>query len=283
MSKKGSGTFKTFNIIPAKLNTGSSRLLTLLFALFFLTFTGCDSIEKLTEMFGGSRALSAGSSSTLDTTGSAPAPSPDSPAETKGPIVVKGFLKGVGDSSTFEVKAGDIDELRVSFTLPGDSADFWVKITGEDKETLLDDIKIRKGYDIVLLNGGTFYLTVYSKEGGGNWSATYTLVSDDATTEAPGVGPDSKCVVMESSASGRLDGPGESCEIPVVVEDLLEVTFTYPEDSSDFWVEVKGPNGETKVGDYDLSENRVVTLNGKGTFKLTVYSNYGSGNWSATW
>lgn len=273
-------------MISATLTMRPPRLFPLLFLVFALTFTGCDSLEKLSGVFGGDReALSAGSSeSALETTTSDPALTP---AKTEGPIIVKGYLKGLGDSFTFEVAAGDIDELRVSFAIPGESADFWVKITGEDGKTLLDDIKLRKGYDIVLLNGGTFHLTVYSKAGEGNWSATYALLSDDAVSEAPGLGSDSKCVIMESSASGSLNGPGESCEIPVVVDDLLEVTFIYPEDSADFWVEVTGPDGETAVGDYDLSENKIVTLNGavngKGTFKLTIYSNYGSGNWSATW
>jgi hypothetical protein len=256
-------------------------LLPLSLLVFALTLAGC---EKAPAVLGGK----GGDGGEMSTEASGPstgenAPDIDVSVKGKGPVVVKGYLKGPGDSSSFKVEAGDIDELRVSFTIPAAPADFRVKIVGEDKKTLLDDVKLVKGYDIVLLNGGTFYLTVYSKAGEGNWSAAYVLGADDDTTTAPGVDPDSRCTVMEGSAFGSLDGPGESCEVPVEVEGLLEVTFTYPRDSADFWVEVTGPDGETAVGDYDLSENSVVTLSGTGRFKLTIYSNYGSGNWSATW
>ncbi len=257
------------------------RLPLLLFLAFGLTFAGCEKVSSILE--GGGKTLSTDSSGSVTGT-DAPAPDVGIPTERKGPITERGYLKGPGDSYSFKVTAGNIDELRLSFQIPGEPADFWVKITAEDEKTLLDDIKLRKGYDIVLLNGGTFHLTVYSRAGEGNWSATYILKVDDKGTDTSGiVDPDSKCTVMENSASGSLDGPGESCEIPIEVDDSLEVTFTYPKDSADFWVEITGPGGGTKIGDHDLAENNVVTLNGTGKFKLTIYSNYGSGNWSATW
>ncbi|MBN1573250.1 MAG: hypothetical protein JW984_08665 [Deltaproteobacteria bacterium] len=254
------------------------RLFLLLFLVFVLAFAGC---EKVSTVSGGD-----GEKISPESSGSSVGeglPDSDMPVKGEGPVIVKGYLKGPGDSSRFKVAAGDIDELRVSFAIPAEPADFWVKITGEDEKTLLDDVKLTKGYDIVLLNGGTFYLNVYSKAGEGNWSATYVLKADDESPETPGLDSDSKCTVMESSAFGSLEGPGESCEIPIEVKELLEVTFTYPKDSADFWVEVTGPGGGTAVGEYNLAENNVVTLNGTGKFKLTIYSNYGSGNWSATW
>jgi hypothetical protein len=256
----------------------SPRLPLLLFMTFAVTLAGCEKVSSIFE--GGGKALSAGSSG--ESVGEV-APGIDVPVRGEGPVVVKGYLKGPGDSLGFKVEAGDIDELRISFAIPAEPADFWVKIVGEDEETLLDDIKLRKGYDVVLLNGGTFYLTVYSKAGEGNWSATYTLKEDGEGADELDLGSDSNCAVMGNSASGSLDGPGESCEIPIDVDNLLEVTFTYPKDSADFWVEVTGPDGKTAVGDYNLAENNVVTLTGTGKFKLTIYSNYGSGNWSATW
>ncbi len=258
----------------------------MLLVLIFV-FVGCDKLR-------GSSSSNAndGKASSVDSVGSSPKTiSPVVPENVDGTITENGFLKGPEDSYTFTVNAGDIDQLRVTFVIPGEPADFWVKIMAKDGTTLLDDIKLRKGYDIVLLNGGTFYLTIYSKSGEGRWSAKYTLENEGSGSGTLETDFDPKCAIMENSATGILENPGESCEIPIKVTDIVEVTFTYPEDSAGFWVEVTGPDGKTIVGDYDLAENNVVILNGVvdekgnsvGTFKLIIYSNYGSGNWSATW
>ena len=259
--------------------------------VLMFAFAGCDKLSG----FSGSDT-NEGKTSSVDSSGLFPETvNPRVPEKVDGLITENGFLKGPEDSFTFKVNAGDIDQLRITFAIPGEPADFWVKIMAKDGVTLLDDIKLRKGYDIVLLNGGIFHLTIYSKSGEGSWSARYTLESEGSGLETSETDSDPKCTIMKNSATGILENPGESCEIPIKVTDIVEVTFTYPSDTAGFWVEVTGPDGKTIVGDYDLAENNVVILNGKsngtsdgtgnsgGTFKLVIYSNYGSGNWSATW
>ena len=84
---------------------------------------------------------------------------------------------------------------------------------------------------------------------------------------------------------GRLSGAGANYTFAVNAgtEQMVEVTFTYPVGSADFWVKVIGEDGKTVLGDYDLDEGRYVHLGGGGTFYLTVYSRAGAGDWRAYW
>jgi hypothetical protein len=84
-----------------------------------------------------------------------------------------GYLAGPGASYTFTVNAGTVTYLEVPFTYPKGSVDFWVKVVGQDGYTVLGDFDLDNGEIIQLSGGGTFYVTVYSKMGAGNWSATY--------------------------------------------------------------------------------------------------------------
>ena len=84
-----------------------------------------------------------------------------------------GYLAGPGASYTFTVNAGSVTYLEVPFTYPVGSVDFWVKVVGQDGYTVLGDFDLDTGEVIQLSGGGTFYVTVYSKMGAGNWSATY--------------------------------------------------------------------------------------------------------------
>ncbi len=84
-----------------------------------------------------------------------------------------GYLAGPGASYTFTVNAGSVTYLEVPFTYPAGSVDFWVKVVGQDGYTVLGDFDLDNGEIIQLSGGGTFYVTVYSKMGAGNWSATY--------------------------------------------------------------------------------------------------------------
>ena len=56
---------------------------------------------------------------------------------------------------------------------PKGQASFWVRVVGQDGSTVLGDFDLDKGEVVQLMGGGTFYLTVYSKTGAGNWSAKY--------------------------------------------------------------------------------------------------------------
>ncbi len=102
---------------------------------------------------------------------------PQGPAPT-GPMVPGshyegGYLAGPGASYTFVINAGDVTYLEVPFTYPVGSVDFWVKVVGQDGYTVLGDFDLDNGDIIQLSGGGTFYVTIYSKMGAGNWSATY--------------------------------------------------------------------------------------------------------------
>ena len=53
-------------------------------------------------------------------------------------------------------------------------ADFWVKVIGKDKFTVLGEFdldQIEKG--LTLMGGGPFYITIFSKSGSGDWSAVW--------------------------------------------------------------------------------------------------------------
>lgn len=82
-----------------------------------------------------------------------------------------GTLRGKGDADSFEVNA-KYDQVDVVFVWPEGQTDFWVKVYGE-KGDELGDFDLDEGEIIQLLNGGKFTVEVYSKGGGGSWSAAY--------------------------------------------------------------------------------------------------------------
>lgn len=61
--------------------------------------------------------------------------------------------------------------------------------------------------------------------------------------------------------------------------DKQSILFDWNQDS-DFWVKVFGETGKL-LGDFQLSEGDEIILTGGGKFKLQVYSEDGSGFWSA--
>ncbi len=104
----------------------------------------------------------------------APQTGPAIPAPTTpGSHTEGGYLAGPGASYTFTVNAGSKNYLEVPFTYPKGQASIWVKVVGQDGNTVLGDFDLDKGEVVRLMGGGTFYLTVYSKIGAGNWSAKY--------------------------------------------------------------------------------------------------------------
>ncbi len=190
-----------------------------------------------------------------------------------------GYLSGPGASYTFTVNAGSVKYLEVTFSWPRGAADFWVRVVGQDGRTVLGNFDLDNGEIIQLSGGGVFYLTVYSNRGAGNWSASYAL------SGGGGPGPSSgSCNVYSRSASGYLVGPGDSCNWSIyATSNYLEVPFSYPKGSADFWVDVVGQDGRTVLGRFDLDNGEIIQLSGGGTFYLTIYSNRGAGNWSCSW
>jgi predicted secreted protein len=190
-----------------------------------------------------------------------------------------GYLSGAGASYTFTVNAGSVNYVEVTFSWPKGSADFWVKVIGQDGRTVLGNFDLDNGEIIQLSGGGTFYLTVYSNRGAGYWSASYPL------SGGGGPGPSSgSCNIYANSANGYLVGPGDSCNWSIYANsNYVEVPFNYPKGSADFWVKVIGQDGRTVLGNFDLDNGSVIQLSGGGTFYLTIYSNRGTGNWSCSW
>ena len=92
-----------------------------------------------------------------------------------------GYLTGSGDSNRFTLNAGYDNYVEVLFVYPRGGADFWVKVEGEDGSTILGDFDLDNGEIIQLMGGSTFYLTIYSKMGGGDWSAEYEIDNDGST------------------------------------------------------------------------------------------------------
>jgi hypothetical protein len=82
-----------------------------------------------------------------------------------------GTLRGKGDADSFEVNA-KYDQVDVAFVWPEGQTDFWVKVYGREGDEL-GDFDLDEGEIIQLLNGGKFTVEIYSKDGGGAWSATY--------------------------------------------------------------------------------------------------------------
>jgi transglutaminase-like putative cysteine protease len=85
--------------------------------------------------------------------------------------------------------------------------------------------------------------------------------------------------------AGILKGPGDSYTFAIDAgnDTYLEIPFTYPKGSVNFWVKVVGQDGSTVIGDFDLDNGEIINLNGGGQFYLTIYSKGGSGRWSATY
>ncbi len=242
-----------------------------------LTLSGCNAVN---DMFG--KLFGKGQTPTAPQGPGVPQ-GPGGPTMPGGGITESGYLSGPGATYTFTINAGSVTYLEVPFTYPKGSVKFWVKVVGQDGYTVLGDFDLDNGEIIQLTGGGTFYLTIYSRTGAGNWSATYNLAGGGGTTTSPGGG--SNCNVLGNAANGYLTGPGDSCKFTINAgsKTYVEVPFTYPTGSVDFWVEVVGQDGYTVLGDFDLDNGSVIQLSGGGTFYLTIYSNNGAGNWSCSW
>jgi hypothetical protein len=247
-----------------------------------LTLSGCNAVNDMfAKLFGKGQAPTAPQGPGVPGGPGGPA----MPYGGGGGVTESGYLSGPGASYTFTINAGNVSYLEVPFTYPVGSVDFWVKVVGQDGYTVLGDFDLDNGEIIQLSGGGTFYLTIYSKSGAGNWSATYNLAAGGGGGTVGGGGGTGNCTVMGNSVSGYLSGPGDSCKFTINAgsKTYVEVPFTYPTGSVDFWVEVVGQDGYTVLGDFDLDNGSVIQLSGGGTFYLTIYSNNGAGNWSCNW
>jgi len=166
---------------------------------------------------------------------------------------------------------------RSELQLPKGAADFWVQVVGQDGRTVLGNFDLDNGEIIQLSGGGTFYLTVYSNRGAGNWSASYAL------SGGGGSGPSDRVTYTPTRQTGVSWVRGFVQLVDLCAKQLRRVPFTYPKGSVDFWVEVIGQDGRTVLGNFDLDNGEIIQLSGGGTFYLTIYSNRGAGNWTCSW
>jgi hypothetical protein len=83
-----------------------------------------------------------------------------------------GYLNGAGDSCSFTLDTNG-KELTVTFSYPKGTADFWVETIGQDGRTLVGNVDLDKGEILVLTGGGSFYITIYSNGGAGNWLCSW--------------------------------------------------------------------------------------------------------------
>ncbi len=140
-----------------------------------LILPGCNSVNDMfAKLFGKGQTPTA-----PQTPGGPVGPGgPGGPAGPMGPggggaVTESGYLSGPGASYTFTINAGSVTYLEVPFTYPKGSVKFWVKVVGQDGYTVLGDFDLDNGSVIQLSGGGTFYMTIYSNNGAGNWSCSW--------------------------------------------------------------------------------------------------------------
>ena len=88
-------------------------------------------------------------------------------------------------------------------------------------------------------------------------------------------------VSRAESRIGTLRAPGDTHTFTVDAgsDELVELLFTYPKGSADFWVKVVDEDQTTVLGDFDLDNGVIIQLIGGGVFYISVYSRGGAGDW----
>lgn len=199
-----------------------------------------------------------------------------------------GYLRGTGDSSSFEI-LGPGGTIDVIFSYPRGSVDFWVSAVDQSGTVSRYDLD---NWDSVRLTGtGVFTITIYSRNGAGNWSAEFDLADLPLKSSPTGVAPSPPSTTLSSNPSpgskdvtisGRLTGPGDTHVFRIPAESsYVEVIFYYPKETMSLSVRVVADDKRTVLGQYDLDKGEIVELYGGGNFYLTVYSTRGSGGFMA--
>jgi len=95
---------------------------------------------------------------------------------------------------------------------------------------------------------------------------------------------ETRCDVLDNSASGYLDDQGGFCSWQITtVSPNTEVLFVCDTPSADFRIQVLASDGTTVLTEYILPERLTIPLPEVGTYWLIIYSTGESGAWSATW
>jgi hypothetical protein len=216
-------------------------------------------------------------------------------------IIAEGNLKGGNDKKEFPFEA-KTDGISIYFDSATKGADIWVKVVIEDGKRTLGDFDLRNEKIIDLNKKGKYLITVYSRGGAGSFTAFYfggppsetvALGTSPSEGESPTVPlapksppfPDkAKLPPGTSLENGYLSGSGEFRTFIVNAKvNYVEVTFSYPKGTADFWVKVISEDGVEVLGDFDLDNGEIIQLTGGGTFYLKIYSKEGAGSWSAVY
>ncbi|MCI0482828.1 MAG: hypothetical protein L0213_14715 [Candidatus Dadabacteria bacterium] len=216
-------------------------------------------------------------------------------------IIAQGDLSGGNDSKEFPFEA-KTDGISIYFESRTKGAEIWVEVVTADKKRVLGNFNLKSEKIIDLNKKGEYLFSVHSRGGPGSFTAFYfggpptetvalgTSPSEGESSEVPlspkfPPFPDkSKLPLGTSLETGYLTGPGEFRTFIVNARiDYVEVTFSYPKGTTDFWVKVIGEDGIEVLGDFDLDNGEIIQLTGGGIFYLKIYSKEGAGNWSAVY
>jgi hypothetical protein len=83
-----------------------------------------------------------------------------------------GCLSGPGELSSWVIESSSW-EKEVSFQNVSDTGDIWIKVIGEEDDTVLADFSLSEYTSMALVGGGAFTIEVYSKSGAGEWELSW--------------------------------------------------------------------------------------------------------------
>jgi len=109
-----------------------------------------------------------------------------------------GYLRGTGDSASFMV-TNPGGKVEITFSYPKGSVDFWVSTL--DQAGAVSRYDLDNWKSITLMGAGLFTVTVYSRNGAGNWSADYTLPTYPPAVPSIGGPPSAPSTPLSSAPS----------------------------------------------------------------------------------
>jgi hypothetical protein len=83
-----------------------------------------------------------------------------------------GYLNGPGDSARFLVES-DEPTLTITFEYPDGEADFWVYVSDEYGNMVVDWWDLDVGTVLTVAGNQNYYVTIHSVSGSGDWSASW--------------------------------------------------------------------------------------------------------------
>lgn len=196
-----------------------------------------------------------------------------------------GSLRSPGDTHSFSVDTGTDELVELSFTYPKGAADFWVKVVGEDRTTVLGDFDLDNGTIIQLIGGGVFYVSVYSRAGIGSWKVDYSideamrLLLERSDLENNGV------MRYESdgrvTVTGELSGAGDE-DVIYLVSDAADFFLDFPKpfQGGSFSVDLVNGDGKSNMTFFTYHNARSVEVPLSGGFFVKISSPGAGGAYS---